>query len=124
MQREAEDERMRMAEEARKREDAEAITAAEGEKRRAEANRDSDAEAAASIPLKRKQSMPSLPPSKAAGGSDEPSEQAEVVAEDGTPSPAPRRFTPVARPEVKKPDKKKAKDDKRPAASARAWRRR
>ncbi|HBM73594.1 MAG TPA: hypothetical protein DD436_13365, partial [Erythrobacter sp.] len=29
----------------------------------------------------------------------------------GTPSPAPRRFTPVARPEPKKPERKK-KDDK------------
>ena len=109
MQREAEDERMRMAEEARKRDDAEAISAAEDEKRRAEANRDAEAEAA--------ERAPEGEDVEVTAGQPEGEEQGEPVTEDGSPSPSPRRFTPVARPEVKKPEKKKAKDEKRPVAA-------
>lgn len=99
MQREAEDERMRLAEEARKRDDVEARTAAEDERRRAEANREADTEAAQR-------------PAAEALAEPEADEPDREQAGEGMPAPAPRRFTPVARPESKKPEPKK-KEEKR-----------
>ncbi len=105
LQREAEDERMRLAEEARKREEEEARAAAEDEKRRAEANREAENEAAQAAAE-----------AEAAAPAEQDGDVAEeTVGEDGTPAPAPRRFTPVARPEIKKPEPAKKKDDKRAA---------
>ncbi|MBD3774549.1 MAG: translation initiation factor IF-2 [Rhodobacteraceae bacterium] len=102
MQREAEEERMRLAEEARKREDEEARRAAEEEKRRVEENR-------AQEKLAEQQAEKS-----GADKADEVAEPAPDTAEPAAPAgeasdaaPAPRRFTPVARPEPKKPEKKK-----------------
>ncbi len=106
LQREAEEDRLRLAEEARKRDDKAALKAAEDEKRRAEDNRKAEEEAA----------------QQADAAPVEALEQDVVEVEDapaapGTPTPAPRKFTPVARPEPKKPEKKK-KDEKRASPSA------
>ncbi len=111
MAREAEEARLRMGEESRKREDEEARQREEDEKKRAEENRKAEAEAEkqAEVEAKTEEEAPVAAPE----------EQAEAPAEDagGGPAPAPRRFTPVARPETKKPEKKK-KTDKRPDAVA------
>ena len=106
LQREAEEERLRLAEEARKREDVEAKQAVEDEKKRVEENRKAEAEAA-------KKAAEEPAPVEAA-----PVEEAEVAepaaSEDAAPAdsaaPAPRRFTPVARPEPKKPERKKKEE--------------
>ena len=113
LQREAEEDRLRVAEEARKREEEERTQAAEDEKRRAEDKRKAEQEAARRAE------------EETAEAAGTPAEEDESTAEDGTAAededaatddgdaaPAPRRFTPVARPEPKKPEKKK-KDDKR-----------
>ncbi len=110
LQREAEEDRLRMAEEARKREEEEARRAAEEERRRAEDNRRAE-EAAAT----RRAEQPEEP---------QVAEPEAGDAEDGgTPTPAPRRFTPVERPEAKRPAEKvevKKKKDEKPARHERA----
>ncbi len=109
LQREAEEDRLRLAEEARKREVEAARQAAEDAARRAEDKRRAEEEAAKA-------------PAVAEPAADEPAEPAQVQepaegdggAEtpdgDGAAAPAPRRFTPVARPEVKKPERKKKEE--------------
>ena len=109
MQREAEDERMRLAEEARKRDEERARSSIEDEKRRAEANRDAESKAEVEAAQRAAEEPAAEPEGDAGEGEAE-----QVIGEDGTPSPAPRRFTPVARPEIKKPEPKK-KEEKRPA---------
>jgi translation initiation factor IF-2 len=99
LQREAEEDRLRLAEEAHRREEEEARKAAEAEKRRAEENR--RAEAA-------EQAEPPAPP-EPAGEQPQPEAAAEPASNEATPAPAPRRFTPVARPEPKRPAKREEK---------------
>ncbi|MBO6528180.1 translation initiation factor IF-2 [Erythrobacter sp.] len=106
LQREAEEERLRLAEEARKREEEQARKAAEDQKKRAEENRKAEEEAA-------KKAADEAKKPKEAPAEEAPAEEAEPA---GTPAPAPRRFTPVARPEPKKPERKKKED--KPARGA------
>ena len=112
LQREAEEDRLRQSEDARKREEEQARQAAEDQKKRAEEKRKAEEEAAkaATEEAQKPAQQPAEEPAVAAGET-----AAETPAGDkaaaGTPSPAPRRFTPVARPELKKPERKK-KDDK------------
>jgi len=112
LQREAEEDRLRQSEDARKREEEQARQAAEDQKKRAEEKRKAEEEAAkaATEEAQKPAQQPAEEPAAAAGET-----AAEAPAGDkaaaGTPSPAPRRFTPVARPEPKKPERKK-KDDK------------
>ncbi|KWV94211.1 translation initiation factor IF-2 [Erythrobacter sp. AP23] len=106
LQREAEEERLRLAEEARKREEEQARKAAEDQKKRAEENRKAEEEAA-------KKAADEAKKPKEAPAEEAPEEEAEPA---GTPAPAPRRFTPVARPEPKKPERKKKED--KPARGA------
>ena len=112
LQREAEEDRLRQSEDARKREEEQARQAAEDQKKRAEEKRKAEEEAAkaATEEAQEPAQQPAEEPAAAAGET-----AAETPAGDkaaaGTPSPAPRRFTPVARPEPKKPERKK-KDDK------------
>ncbi len=107
LQREAEEDRLRVAEEARKREDTEAQQAVEDEKKRAEDKRKADEEAKKRATEEAK---------KAAENAIEETAEAQQPAPESEPetaaTAAPRRFTPVARPEPKKPERKK-KDDKR-----------
>ncbi|UOR15551.1 translation initiation factor IF-2 [Qipengyuania aquimaris] len=102
LQREAEEERLRLAEEARKRDEQNAKKAAEDEKKRAEENKKAEAEAAKKAKEEAKKAK------------EEPAAAAEeeAPAEKGTPTPAARKFTPVKRPEIKKPERAKKKDDK------------
>ncbi|QZH74084.1 MAG: translation initiation factor IF-2 [Erythrobacter sp.] len=114
LQREAEEDRLRQAEEARKREDEAARLAAESEKKRAEDNRRAQEEAA---------NAPEVAPEAAdAGepaGDPAPETEATPTAESAAPAvPAARRFTPVARPEPKKPEKKREEKPKRGTAPA------
>ncbi|TMM46211.1 translation initiation factor IF-2 [Qipengyuania marisflavi] len=103
LQLEAEEDRLRLNEQARKRDDAQVLKASETEKQRAEDNRKAEADAA-------KQAEQDAKAAAEPEAVVEPkAEPAQPVA---TPAPAARKFTPVARPEPKRPEKKK-KDDKR-----------
>ena len=117
LQREAEEERLRLAEEARKREEEQARKAAEDEKKRAEENRKAEEDAAkqAAEQAKKAEEAPKeAPREKAVAAEEAPAKQPEK--QSGTPAPAPRRFTPVARPEPKKPERKKKEE--KPARGA------
>ena len=118
LQREAEEERLRLAEEARKREEEQARKAAEDEKKRAEENRKAEEEAvkqAAEQAKKAKEAPKDAPKEDVAAASKEAPPKREEKP-SGTPAPAPRRFTPVARPEPKKPERKKKEE--KPARGA------
>jgi translation initiation factor IF-2 len=125
LQREAEEDRLRVAEEARRREGDERQRAAEDEKRRIEENRRAEQEAAvaaaaASEPAAESPAEPAPQPASAETASEQPaaptSEAApEAAAESAAPAaaepapqpevvPAPRRFTPVQRPEPRRPE--------------------
>ncbi|WP_324262483.1 translation initiation factor IF-2 [Altererythrobacter sp. H2] len=119
LQREAEEDRLRQAEESRKREEEEARRAAEEERRRAEENRKASEETAQAVDQVPDAAAPAAEPApEAPAGAAEAGQAGTEDAASGEAAPAPRRFTPVARPEVKKPEKvekdvKKKKDDKR-----------
>ena len=104
LQREAEEERLRLAEEARKRDEENAKKAAEEEKKRAEENKKAEAEAAKKAKEDAKKAEEEV-------AAEEPAAE-EAPAEKGTAAPAARKFTPVKRPEIKKPERAKKKDDK------------
>ena len=104
LQREAEEERMRLSEEANRREQEERLKAIEDEKRRAEENRKAEERAAVEAKQKAEEEA-----RKAAEPAPEPEAvepEAKQTAEEAPAAPAPRRFTPVQRPEPKKPEKK------------------
>jgi len=103
LQREAEEDRMRTNEESRKREDDERAQAIEDEKRRSDVTFEAEAQVA----------PPSVEQPEAAAPDAAPTEGEAVSDDAATPTPSARRFTPVARPEPKRPEKKK--DDKRGA---------
>ena len=107
LQREAEEERLKLAEVARKREEQQAKKAAEDEKKRAEDNRKAEEEAAKQAKKAAKEA-----PAEATAEEAAPSEEAA----EATPTPAARKFTPVKRPEIKKPERKKK--DEKPARTA------
>ena len=119
LQLEAEEERLRLAEEARKREEAEAREREEEERRRAEENRRAEEEAA------KRAAEAAAAPAPAPAAEEAPAAPAEAAPE--TPAapaartdavPAARRFTPVERPEPKRPEVKgKKKEEKRAAPS-------
>jgi translation initiation factor IF-2 len=132
LQREAEEDRLRVAEEARRREESDRARAIEEEKRRVEENRRADeaaaaaaaapvveapAPAAAAEPERAEQAAPEQDavaqapveqPAATADSSAEPVAQAPapVAAPAREPEviPAPRRFTPVQRPEPRRPE--------------------
>ncbi|WP_301751856.1 translation initiation factor IF-2 [uncultured Erythrobacter sp.] len=121
LQLEAEEERLRMGEEARKREDEERQRAEEDERRRAEENRRAEEEAerhrteVVSAPEVAESEAATAPAAEAPDAAEEPA--AEATAAKAEAVPAARRFTPVERPEPKRPAevKGKKKDDKRAA---------
>jgi len=116
LQREAEEDRLRQAEEARKRDEEKAKQAAENEKKRAEENARAKEEAE-----KRAQEEAKAAAQEAAAPAEAPAPAPEAApAEEAagkTARPAARKFTPVQRPEPKKPEKKPKKEDK-PARGA------
>lgn len=101
LQREAEEERLRFTQENRKRDDQRAKQDAEEAKKREEDNRKAKAEAEA----RAKEEAEAAAQAEAAGATDD----AAAEGKPGSPTPAPRRFTPIARPEPKRPEKKAAK---------------
>ncbi len=108
LQREAEEDRLRSAEEARRREEEAKSKAQEQEKQRAEANREAEAEASEAKAEVAVQSEAAAAPE----GISESPEAAGEQSDADTPTPAARKFTPVARPEPKRAEKKK-KEEKR-----------
>ena len=119
LQREAEEERLKMAEEARRREEEAKAKALEEERQRAEENRKAEAEAQKEAEAEVKETQEEPAPEEEA---EKPSEQEEAAPtadgptadgeEEGEAVPAPRKFTPVKRPEPKKVEKKPAADKK------------
>ena len=117
LQLEAEEERLRMGEEARKRETEEARAREEEERRRVEESRRAEEEAE-----KQRTADASAPPAiEEAPVAEEAAPAAEAETEapaaKAEAAPAARRFTPVERPEPKRPEVKKKKEDKRAAPS-------
>jgi len=111
LQREAEEERLKLAEEARKRDEQKAKQSAADEKKRAEQNKKAEAEA------EKRAAEEAKSAAEAEAAAQQEAEAAKAApAEKGSPTPAARKFTPVARPEPKRPAKKK--EDKRPAKDA------
>lgn len=113
MQREAEEDRLKVAEEARKREEEKAKADAEDKKKREEDNRKAREEAEKQAKIDAEAST------KAETEAETKAEEApEAASADASASKAPaaRRFTPVARPEPKRPEKKSKKKDDKPAA--------
>ncbi|MCL9983262.1 MAG: translation initiation factor IF-2 [Erythrobacter sp.] len=118
LQLEAEEERLRMNEEARKRDEAEAREREEAERRRAEDNRRAEEEA------EKQRAADTAAPAPAEDtaaptAADTPANaetEAAAPAAKADAAPAARRFTPVERPEPKRPElKSKKKDEKRAA---------
>ena len=118
LQLEAQEERLRMAEEGRKRDEAEAREREEAERRRAEDNRRAEEEA------EKQRTTAATAPAPAEDTAAPADSLAEAEADTSAPAaktdaaPAARRFTPVERPENKRPEvKSKKKDEKRAAPS-------
>ena len=112
LQLEAEEERLRLAEEARKREEAEAREREEEERRRAEENRRAEEEAE-----RQRAAAPVAEPASEADDTAVGEDDGASAAKTDT-VPAARRFTPVERPEPKRPApevKGKKKEEKRAA---------
>jgi translation initiation factor IF-2 len=121
LQREAEEDRMRQAEESTRREAEERARQAEEEKRRAEENRLAQ-ERAAQNPAPAAAEPAAAPQDSAPAAATAPADA--PVAADAAPAedvaPAPRRFTPVARPETKRPEPKRPERVERPGKVAAA----
>ena len=112
LQREAEEDRLRMGEEARRREEEERLQAIEEEKRRIAENRRAEEDAAKARAAEA--AAPAAAPAEVAAAAAEPAGEAQPAPAAPAPAaPAPRRFTPVARPEPKKPEKPEKKRDER-----------
>ncbi|RDC59439.1 Translation initiation factor IF-2 [Alteripontixanthobacter maritimus] len=118
LQREAEEARLALAEDARRRDEEKRAQAKTTEKQRKEDNKKAEEEAAkqAEIDAKAAAEKPQAEP-EAEPAADEPAAEADappsapvekpVAVESTTPTPVARKFTPVARPEIKRPPKKK-----------------
>lgn len=123
LQREAEEDRLRVGEESRRREEEQKARLLEAEKQRAEANREavegktdeaqaSEPEAQETPAEEKAVEAPAEEASKKLDAAEEAAVEAIMDAEAATPVSTVRRFTPVARPEIKRPEKKK-KEEKR-----------
>ncbi|MEO0690346.1 MAG: translation initiation factor IF-2, partial [Pseudomonadota bacterium] len=109
LQREAEEERLKMAEEARKRDEAKAKKDAASAAEKREKKKAEEEEAAKRAAEEAEAAAAEAAAAEAAG-------EAAPAEAKGSPTPAARKFTPIARPEPKRPAKKK--DDKRGAQDA------
>ena len=121
LQREAEEARLKMAEEARLREAEEAKKSAEDQKKRSANKKQADAEAKAKADEEARKSAEA-----AAAEADAMADaSAAVPDEDGkAAAPAPRKFSPVARPEPKRPERKKEEKKKKGVVAERPDKRR
>ncbi len=125
LQREAEEGRLRVGEEARRREEEQKQQQNEEQRRRAEENRRAEEEAAEQSRADERQAPAEAEPARAESVSEpaegalaadpdaDPNAETDPAGAEGDPAakdgeaPAPRRFSPVARPELKKPEKKR-----------------
>ncbi|MBT8389966.1 MAG: translation initiation factor IF-2, partial [Altererythrobacter sp.] len=105
--REAEEARLTSLEEARKRDDKKAKEAKANEKKRAEDNRKAEEEA------EKRSAEEAKAAAEAETKAVEEAADASAAADESTPTPAARKFTPVARPEPKRPEKKREEKPKR-----------
>ncbi len=116
--REAEEDRLRVAEENRRREEEEKLQKLEEEKRRAEENRRAEEEAAAKAAEEAKRAKEAEESAAKAAAEAPAQEEAAPAAKEpeakstGNAAPAPRKFTPVQRPE---PAKRSKKEERKPA---------
>ena len=109
--REAEEQRMNALEDARRREDAQRQAAAEEEKRRAEEKSKAaeappapaPVEAPAPVPTPAAPAVAATPAAPKPAPAPAPAPAAPIAVQLDPSLPAPRRFTPVARPEIPKP---------------------
>ena len=111
LQREAEEDRLRQGEESRRREEDAAKKSAETEKQRAEDNRKAevDAEKQRVVEAKvEKQAEETAAEVAEVTAAEVPDTASEPAAEKAS-TPSARKFTPVARPEIKKPERKQDK---------------
>jgi translation initiation factor IF-2 len=122
LQLEAEEERLQRGVEARQREELEAREREEEERRRAEENRAQDKQAEIAAEQQRTEVASAPPVAQPAPAAPAPAAVAADAPEDAAPAaktdaaPAARRFTPVERPEAKRPEVKgKKKEEKRAA---------
>ncbi|RGP39786.1 Translation initiation factor IF-2 [Altererythrobacter insulae] len=107
--REAEEARLTSLEEARKRDDAKAKKAKDDEKKRAADNKKAEEEA------EKRAAEEAKAAAEANTKQAEEAADASAATETSTPTPAARKFTPVARPEPKRPEKKREEKPKRGA---------
>ncbi len=117
LQLEAEDERLMRAQEGRKRDEQDARDRDDEERRRTEESRAQESRAEAEAeqqPAETAGASVADDAAPAAALSDETDTTAPAAKADAA-APAARRFTPVERPEAKRPEVKKKKDDKRAA---------
>lgn len=109
LQREAEEDRLRLAEEANRREQEERARAADEERRRAEDNRKADAEAAKAPPPAAAQEIEAETPETSDGASPPPARRFTPVESPKRPAPAaPREEARGPREELRREDPKKA----------------
>lgn len=121
--READEQRMNALEEARRRQERERVEAAEAEARRIEERARAEAEAANAPKVEAEAAAPAPEPAPALEpASPAPAPAPQPVGIQLDPSrPAPRRFTPVQRPEIPRPQPKpEPAPQERPAAAAAA----
>jgi len=121
LQREAEEDRLRSGEEARRREEEEKQRAIEEDRRRVEESRRAEEAEKARTVEEQAPAEPAAAEQPAVAEQAAPAEaEPEAPAAETTDAtgeaaaPAPRRFTPVARPELKKPEKKREERGKVP----------
>lgn len=113
LQREAEEARLQMSEDSRRREEEQRLKAAEDEKKRAEDNRKADADAEAAVKKQAEEEAAQAKQAEEAAAQEAVQDAAPAAEKPAvTSAPAARKFTPVARPEIKRPAKKK---EERPA---------
>ncbi|PIW55306.1 MAG: translation initiation factor IF-2 [Sphingomonadales bacterium CG12_big_fil_rev_8_21_14_0_65_65_10] len=115
MQREAEEDRLRLAEEARKRDERKAKEREEEEKQRAENKAKAKEEAKEQADQQAKEDAEREQEEQTAAAEAKADASAAASDESESKGPAPRKFTPVARPEPKRPAKK---EEKKPARAA------
>lgn len=115
MQREAEEDRLRMAEEARKRDERKAKERLEEEKQRAEDKVKAKEEAKDKAEKQAVEEEQRVEEEQTAVAEAKADASAVATAEPEKKGTAPRKFTPVARPEPKRPVKKK---EEKPARTA------
>ena len=122
LQREAEEARLKMAEEARQREAEEAKQSAEDQKKRSADKKKAEADAKVKAEEDAKKAA-----EEAAAQADAAADASAAAAapdDSAKPAPAPRKFSPVARPEPKRPERKKEDKKKKGAVAERPDKRR